>query len=221
MSSEGISPEEVKELTANVKTQINHTSYFLENLLFWAKSQLKGFNISPEVFDLQNIVQENIELASPQASQKKIALECKTATPVLVLADKNMVHLIIRNLLSNALKYCKEGDYVRLAYQNRQADVLVTIEDSGLGMTAEQLQGIFTPHTASTYGTNNEKGAGLGLLLCKDFIERNAGKIWVESEAGKGSTFFFTLPTAETENPYPAEGFLVEQLENGSALYRL
>ena len=222
MSREGISPTEVKELTTNVTTQINHTSYFLENLLFWAKSQLKGFRIEAEKFDLQELVQENIELAYPQAEQKKIILEAQNTEKVWVMADKNMTRLVLRNLLSNALKYSRQADHVTLAYQCRQADVLITIQDSGLGMNAEQMHTIFTPHTSSTYGTNQEKGAGLGLLLCKDFVERNGGEIWAESEAGKGSTFYFTLPLATAyETPHTTEEFLVEKLADGAKRYRL
>jgi two-component system, sensor histidine kinase and response regulator len=222
MSREDISPAEVRELTTNVTTQINHTSYFLENLLFWAKSQLKGFRIEAEKFDLQELVQENIELAYPQAEQKKIVLEAQNAETVWIMADKNMTRLVLRNLLSNALKYCRQGDRVTLAYQSRQVDVLVTIQDSGLGMTAEQMHAIFTPYTSSTYGTNQEKGAGLGLLLCKDFVERNGGEIWAESEAGKGSTFYFTLPLAREDNAPPQlDGFAVKDLENGGRLYKL
>ncbi|TAE17534.1 MAG: hypothetical protein EAZ95_06205 [Bacteroidetes bacterium] len=222
MSREDISPAEVKELTANVTTQINHTSYFLENLLFWAKSQLKGFHMEAERFNLQELVQENIELAYPQAEQKKIVLEARSHEMVWIMADKHMTRLVLRNLLSNALKYSRHADRVTLAYQRRQDHVLITIQDTGLGMTAEQMRSLFTPHTSSTYGTNQEKGAGLGLLLCKDFVERNAGKIWAESEAGKGSTFYFTLPLATADNThFQTDGFVAKELENGGTLYRL
>jgi len=221
MSSENISPQEIKDLTQNVKTQIHHTSYFLENLLFWAKSQLKGFHISPEVFDLQEVVAENCELALPQNEEKHIVLENKIDKPVLILADKNMTRLVFRNLLSNATKYCKKGDTISLAYQIKQDEVQIVVQDTGLGMTEDQLACLFTPHTGSTYGTNNEKGAGLGLLLCHDFITHNGGKIWVESEIGKGSTFYFTLPVGKVGEEQLDEEFVGEQLENGAMLYRL
>ncbi|TAE17535.1 MAG: hypothetical protein EAZ95_06210 [Bacteroidetes bacterium] len=222
MSREDISPAEVKELTTNVATQINHTSYFLENLLFWAKSQLKGFRTEAERFDLQELVQENIELAYPQAEQKKIILEAQNTEKVWIMADKNMTRLVLRNLLSNALKYGRQADRVTLAYQRRQDHVLITIQDTGLGMNTEQMRAIFTPYISSTYGTHQEKGAGLGLLLCKDFVERNGGEIWAESEAGKGSTFYFTLPLATAdETPHATEEFLVEKLADGAKRYRL
>ncbi len=221
MSKEDISLEEIKDLTLQAKNQINHTSYFLENLLFWAKSQFKGFQIEAESFDLAEVLQENLTLVLPQAEQKGVNLAYQAQAQALVLADHNMIRLVVRNLLSNAVKYCRQGDTIQLSYQIDNEQVTVSIQDTGIGMNAEQLKTVFTPHVASTYGTNNEKGAGLGLMLCKDFVERNAGKIWVESEAGKGSTFFFTLPIAQTENTDTADGFWVERLENGGTLYRL
>jgi signal transduction histidine kinase/Flp pilus assembly protein TadD len=222
MSKQDITPTEIQDLTEQAKVQINHTSYFLENLLFWAKSQLKGFHTEIEIFELQELVKENIELTYPQAEQKHIKLEVTIPENIWIIADKNMNRLVLRNLLSNALKYCRQGDTIHLTCEIRQDEVLVCVKDTGLGIQEEQLQTLFTPYTQSTYGTNNEKGAGLGLLLCKDFVERNGGKIWVESEAGKGSAFFFTLPVGKMEREkYPNEAFLVTQLENGGALYQL
>jgi two-component system, sensor histidine kinase and response regulator len=164
---------------------------------------------------------QNLTLVLPQAEQKGVNLAYQAQAQALVLADHNMIRLVVRNLLSNAIKYCKQGETIRLSYQTDNAQVTVSIQDTGIGMNVEQLKTVFTSHVASTYGTNNEKGAGLGLMLCKDFVERNAGKIWVESEAGKGSTFFFTLPIAQTENTDTEDSFWVERLESGGTLYRL
>jgi signal transduction histidine kinase len=115
----------------------------------------------------------------------------------LGFADSNTVNLVIRNLMTNAIKFTNDGGRVVIGAQEKPTEWLVSVKDNGVGMNADVLKMLFdktAPYT--TRGTANEKGTGLGLILCKEFIEKNGGKIWVESTEGKGSTFFFTLPKA-------------------------
>ena len=124
----------------------------------------------------------------------------KIKEKVTVFADNEMVKLVLRNLLSNAIKFSHSREKIILDSISDNGQVVVYVKDHGLGISNENQSKIFKYDNLSTYGTSNEKGMGLGLLLCKDFIESNGGKIWFESELEKGSTFYFSLPTKDSFN---------------------
>jgi signal transduction histidine kinase len=128
------------------------------------------------------------------AVQKSIILQNETDEDAFIMADLNMVNLILRNLISNALKFTNEGGNVSILSQEEGDFHQIIVIDNGMGISAEKVETLFTQHNnVSTQGTGNEKGTGLGLMLCKEFVEKNGGQIWVESEEGKGSSFYFTF----------------------------
>ncbi len=180
-----------KEVAASVQNTID----LLENLLVWASGQIKGVRVEPKKVNLYALAEENIGMLRTMAIQKNIALHNETDQDAFLYADANMVNLVLRNLLSNALKFTKEGGEVSILSEEFDNYHQISVIDNGVGIDVQKLESLFTAHmNVSTQGTANEKGTGLGLMLCKDFTEKNGGKIWVESEAGKGSSFMLTFP---------------------------
>ncbi|MBD1397069.1 tetratricopeptide repeat-containing sensor histidine kinase [Pontibacter sp. JH31] len=181
-----------------VKGQQN-VLWMLDNLFDWAKAQMEGFEADPKPLRMRELVDENLRLLMPLASSKGIILENKITSDISGFADKEMVRLVLRNLISNGIKFCREGDEVTLSAYFCQNMLVVSVKDTGVGMTPEIQQKLFGRGSYSSRGTANEKGSGLGLSLCKDFVEQNHGTIWVESTPGKGSNFMFTLPCVPEE----------------------
>ena len=185
-------PKHIKEL----KARFNHTRTLLNNLLDWTLLQMDKLSVQAAKIDVYNIVEENIQLLTSVQS-KDIRLINEVPRNAIGFADSNTINLVIRNLITNAIKFTNDGGTVRIAAREKDAEWLVSVKDNGVGMNNEVLKMLFdktAPYT--TRGTANEKGTGLGLILCKEFVEKNNGRIWVESEDGKGSTFFFTIRRA-------------------------
>lgn len=183
-------PNHVKE----IKARFNHTRTLLNNLLDWTLLQMDKLNLQPAKIDIRSIAEENIQLLN-SVHGKHISLLNEVPAQTIAFADSNTVNLVIRNLITNALKFTNDGGTVTIKGKMKSDEILVTVHDNGVGMKPEVLNMLFdktAPYT--TRGTANEKGTGLGLILCKEFVEKNGGKIWVESEEDKGSTFYFTLP---------------------------
>ena len=185
------------EMSKQVAASVQNTIDLLENLLVWAAGQIKGVQVEPKKVNLNKLAEVNCQMLFSMAQQKRITLTNDTDEDACIMADENMVNLIIRNLLSNALKFTPEGGSISILSQEEAFFHQIIVIDNGVGMNPEQLETLFTAHAnVSTQGTANEKGTGLGLMLCKEFVEKNGGKIWVESEEGKGSSFYFTFPKA-------------------------
>ncbi|MEJ1241324.1 tetratricopeptide repeat-containing sensor histidine kinase [Chryseolinea sp. T2] len=185
-------PKHIKEL----KARFNHTRTLLNNLLDWTLLQMDKLSVQAAKIDIYNIVEENIQLLTSVQS-KDIRLINEVPRNAIGFADSNTINLVIRNLITNAIKFTNDGGTVRIASREKDSEWLVSVKDNGVGMNNDVLKMLFdktSPYT--TRGTANEKGTGLGLILCKEFVEKNGGRIWVESEEGVGSTFFFTLPRA-------------------------
>jgi signal transduction histidine kinase len=183
-------PNHVKE----IKARFNHTRTLLNNLLDWTLLQMDKLNLQPTKIDIRSIAEENIQLLN-SVHGKQISLLNEVPAQTIAFADSNTVNLVIRNLITNALKFTNDGGTVTIKGKMKSDEILVTVHDNGIGMKPEVLNMLFdktAPYT--TRGTANEKGTGLGLILCKEFVEKNGGKIWVESEEERGSTFYFTLP---------------------------
>ena len=193
-----LSDEEITNISKELSDKINSTSIFLENLLNWAKSQMRGFNAIPEQVELKELTEENIELLRPIAAKKNIRLENNLPDDSNAFIDPNMINLILRNLISNAIKFSLSGGVIEVNSDKNEHYQTISIKDHGIGMTKETMNMLFKMHTFTTRGTANERGTGLGLYIAKNFVETNGGEIWVESEANSGSTFSFTIPT-ETE----------------------
>ena len=173
------------------------TFNLLENLLVWSRLQIGSVKIHPQPFILNNAIEESIDMITPQAKQKDIKISVKEMKAHRVFADKDSINLIVRNLLSNAVKFTPRQGTVTVIISEQEGFIETVIADTGAGMGKEVLAGLFRSSYLSTYGTNGEKGSGIGLLLVKDFVEKNGGIIRAESEPGAGSRFSFTLPKAE------------------------
>jgi two-component system sensor histidine kinase/response regulator len=189
----GMTIHDINHVAASIETQLNYTLLLLNNLLLWSKSQLQGMTAQPSQFDLQEVVAQNMALLSEGAKKKKITLHNHLPEYFLVFADRDMIDTVLRNLLSNAIKFTLEGGTVNVTFENHTDEYHVCIQDTGIGMNDKQLNNLFTTKLHSTLGTANEKGTGLGLMICKDFIAQNGGKIWVKSQLDKGSRFCFSI----------------------------
>ncbi|NOQ26081.1 MAG: hypothetical protein GQ564_12015 [Bacteroidales bacterium] len=174
---------------------VQSVSDLLENLLLWAKSQRNEIIFQPENISINAVINRNLQLFKSIADHKGIKLIVKVDSNLDVFADKNMLMTVVRNIVSNAVKYTSRGGVIEIGVEREDELSKVTIKDSGVGFSKETAMKIFdTKNFYTTSGTNNEMGSGLGLLLSKEFIDLNGGKIWAESEHKKGATFYFTLP---------------------------
>lgn len=171
------------------------TRSLLKNLLEWSRTQTGNIAYIPELFELSSILEEETDLLLSSAQQKGIELQLNIPINTSVYADKYMLRTIFRNIISNAIKYTYPGGIIKVSVENKQSDWQFKVMDNGVGMEPAVCENIFIIGAhKSEAGTQKEQGTGLGLILCKEFVERNAGKIWVESKLGEGSSFFFTLP---------------------------
>lgn len=204
MKDKAISPDEQDYFLSKLSENILVTDHLLNNLLYWAKSQMDGFTSNKVVFDIQQVVAQNIKLLKSRAAKKGIEISQQAKTdPLSVYADEAMIDLVIRNLIENAMKFSTQEDTIRLDIENDPAFIKLAIIDSGKGIALEDQPKIFNKLSSfTTYGTNNEKGSGLGLLLCKELLEKNDGLIWFESKPGAGSTFYITIPKPKAALPY-------------------
>ena len=161
----------------------------------WARSQRNEIVYAPEEIKLQKIVSSTIDLFTELTQNKGISVINNVQENTIVFADKNMLMTVLRNLISNAIKFSSSGKQILITADQNNNEQIITIKDEGTGISDENLLKLFrNAEHLTTFGTNGEKGSGLGLLLCKDFIEKHNGKIWAESELDKGSAFKFTLP---------------------------
>jgi signal transduction histidine kinase len=184
-----------QELIGDLNLSAKGLYLLLENLLQWSKSQTGDINISPQKFYIKELF-ENIEsLYKIQLQTKLIKIENNIDEKIQVSADINMLSTVVRNLLLNAIKFSYPESLIILKSCIQDKSVRIEVTDIGTGIDDDRLRNIFKlEHTQSIPGTNDEKGSGLGLILCKEFIELNGGKIWIESKIGVGSSFFFTIP---------------------------
>lgn len=193
-----LTQEQTQQMIPELAEKFKYTSTLLNNLLNWAKSQLEGYKVIPENFNLADQLAENQKVLSSQANDKNIDIENTLPQSVPVYADKNMISLVLLNLLSNAIKFTPENGQIELSAEEKDERVQFSIRDNGIGISEDQLNLLLSESSFyTTDGTNDEKGTGLGLILCKDFIHRNNGTFWAESEEGEGSTFYFTIPKGD------------------------
>lgn len=183
-------------LEQNLLTATNHTMQMLSNLLYWSKNQMDGQNIHLHRVNLLQTLQSTLEMEQMQASKKDIRFHYDVEEKLDVMADADMLQLVVRNLVSNAIKFTATGGAINVLAKTADKHVKITISDNGIGIDLNKQATLFSADTEVTYGTNNEKGAGLGLLLCKEFIERQNGKITFESTPGIGSNFYIYIPAA-------------------------
>ncbi len=191
---EMFSDELRQQIIDELRNEAESTYFLLDNLLLWAKNQKNNISIKPERLGIASLVDNNILLNSRFAESKKIRLMSTVSKDILAFADHNMINLVLRNLISNAVKFTEDGGEIVVSASESGDTVEIAVADTGVGIAeADQAKLFDSNNHISTYGTHHEKGSGLGLLLCKEFVEANGGTINVKSAPGKGSTFSFTL----------------------------
>jgi len=170
----------------------------LENLLTWSRSQTGKISFTPESVDVKDIIESNLSLLKDAAQSKEIFLASTLTEKLIAYADRNMVLTIIRNLITNAIKFSRKGDRIIVEVENAENWITIHISDTGIGIDDKAISKLFKiSETIKTEGTANERGTGLGLMLCKEFVDWHKGRIWVESQVGVGSRFSFTIPKAK------------------------
>jgi signal transduction histidine kinase len=176
--------------------EVTRSAYkLLEDLLEWARVQTGSFPFEPVYFPFRDVCQEVSGLLYANAKAKEVKVVCNKKEDIMVYADQEMLKTILRNLVSNAIKFSHHGDEVFITAESGETGVVVCVIDKGVGIDPQKVDKLFViTEIISTKGTSNETGTGLGLILCKEFVEAHGGKIWVESEIGNGSKFSFTLP---------------------------
>jgi len=190
-----LNDEELGGLLNRLEGTIYNTAAFLDNLLEWSKSQLEGITVNPIQVELRQIVAHNIKLMDSHIRTKSIKVQNNVPAGALAFVDLNMIHVVIRNLLSNAIKFCKANDEVIFETRLDGENIIFTISDTGPGISDIDLENLFNlAHTPNT-GTAGERGYHIGLILCQDMITQNHGSLKVNSQLGKGTTFFITLPS--------------------------
>ena len=194
LPSDTIGPEMYELLTMANQTTEDVFS-LLDNLLKWTKSQIGKLKVVYQDIDMVEVTEGVIEIFSMVAELKKISIRLKTPSKLEVYADIDMIKTVIRNLLSNAIKFSNEETEILVTVQEQEGMAVVSVKDSGCGIDEEnQKKLLHTDTHFSTFGTNNEEGSGLGLLLCQDFVIKNGGRLWFTSAKGEGSTFSFSIP---------------------------
>ncbi len=194
-----LSKEQIENYIDLINQSSQHTFKLLENLLSWAKTQTGKIEFAPSYVNLRQIIDETISVAAISAKNKIIEIEINIDSYQSVYADENMLKTIIRNLVSNAVKYTHKKGTIKISsinqiFNNKKYNV-IAIADNGMGIPKDKQEKVFNIESNyTTIGTEKEKGTGLGLILCKEFVEKHFGKIWCESEENKGSTFYFSLP---------------------------
>ena len=189
------SPAKLKEVLALQQKSLDNLCNLLENLLTWARIQRGLIEYHPQPILLDNVIMQNVDLLTPHARQKQITLRISSPDRIVVAADPQMLDAIVRNLLSNAVKFTHPGGLVEICVRQTETTVEVAVADTGIGIEAHNLPKLFQIQTKyKQLGTAREPGTGLGLILCKEFVEKHGGVIRVASEAGQGATFTVTLP---------------------------
>lgn len=197
MAKKGMmSEEDIMEILPELSKSVDGVTMLMENLLAWSRSQLKGEFVQKDNFDIVKLIQQQKNLMGQIAASKDISLEVQENQAVMVSADINMIELVLRNLLNNSIKFCRKGDKVWLGVKNGKDEVRIYVRDTGIGISPSNLERLRCGDAFSTFGSNNESGTGLGLLLVRDYVAKNGGSLIIESEENLGSEFSFILPKA-------------------------
>ena len=196
--TEGIRKLDIDEIEdiANCINKSAQSSYnLLEDLLLWARTQKGKIPFKPQKLNLKDICRHILNILNSNASAKSIKISYFAACEINVYADKEMLKTVLRNLVTNAIKFTDTGGVINISAEKTDSGITISVSDNGIGISTDNIKKLFNiSEVLSTKGTVGETGTGLGLLLCKEFVEKQGGKIWVESEVGKGSDFKFTLP---------------------------
>ncbi|MFO8066725.1 MAG: HAMP domain-containing sensor histidine kinase, partial [Bacteroidales bacterium] len=195
-----LSKEDLKELAVELDKSIIKINNLLDNLLVWSRSQSGRTVFQPQYLNISHIIEDSIEFIEGSITEKDVKVHNKISDDLVVYADKNMLDSIIRNLLTNAIKYSKIGGEISLNAEIKDNKAFISIADQGVGIPEENKSKILNSEIFfSTYGTKDEKGSGLGLHITKEFVKKHGGEIFFESEEGKGTVFTFSLPLEEEQ----------------------
>ena len=188
--------DEIQKMALSMRSAATKLFDLLENLLEWSRMQRGLINFEPGSFFLLPKISESLVLVQHAIAEKEIEIRYDVSEDLTVFADGNMFESIIRNLVSNALKFTAPGGNISITARSAGDHwVEIKVNDTGIGMNKEMVENLFRLDTnTNRIGTEGEPSTGLGLIICKDLIKKHGGKLWVESEEGKGSTFYFTLP---------------------------
>jgi signal transduction histidine kinase len=190
--------QDIKQVAYGLQSATRSTFKLLENLLSWARLQSGMVELQPRLLDLCGLVEETLQFLQTTAQQKEISLSHAVDPEILAYADPNMVSTVLRNLISNALKFTYPGGSVAVSAHPHGDMVELVVADTGIGINSDYLTRLFRiDQSYRRAGTDNEKGTGLGLILCKELIEKNGGRIWAESQENQGASLHFTLPARQ------------------------
>jgi len=197
----------IKNISLLLNDSARQGHALLENLLEWSRSQTGKLEFNPQKLNIKDLIKENIANMRSHVVNKNITVKFEIAKDLEVMADKDMINTVLRNLLSNAVKFTPKNGKISITAFMLQDRVTIGVADTGIGISQENINNLFRMDVKYTsIGTEHEKGTGLGLLLCKEFVEKHGGNIWVESQVGKGSEFKFTIPSGNPENFLPQMG---------------
>ena len=204
LSAHMITPDERAGIEKELLLITGNTSELLQNLLSWSKSQMEGTAVKLVPLNIYGLLHSSLDVQEKIAANKGIRLSYSLDDSVHIIADHDMLQLVVRNLVSNAIKFTEPNGEIKIKSFIKKDHCELVVKDSGKGIPKEVQEHIFTLKTASTFGTQNEKGVGLGLVLCKEFTEMQGGRIWFDSEEQKGTTFYISLPLhADTQIEMP------------------
>lgn len=193
-----LTPEEAKEFIGMISASNTQTFNLMDDLLSWIKSQNKELRLVKVPILVHPLVDEIVALFRNQLRQKRITIELDCPGGVVITADQNMFETVMRNLINNAIKFSRSDSIIRLSVVLDDGFVRFAVQDHGVGMSPEKMSRIWVSAFESEPGTAGERGSGVGLNLCKTYVENHGGQIWVESEVGVGTTFHFTIPDGQT-----------------------
>jgi len=194
VQEKNVSPAELKEMIPNVVNDLNYAVGLMDNLLQWARSQMQADVVYPQKVDIGKLIKDVVKLLRLQADAKQIRIESNQGEGVYGYVDKDMMNLVLRNLVSNAIKFTPVNGTISVGVSENQYLVEVFVQDNGTGISEEALKKINGSGFYTTKGTASESGTGLGLMLCKEYLARNGGHLHIESQQGMGSVFSFSLP---------------------------
>jgi len=188
--------EKIEKQLKIISEAMSKTYVLLDDLVIWSKSQSGKLPFNPQKYSFDRICHEVIHSIEGSASYKNISIQLQENESTILFVDYNMLKTILRNLISNAIKFTNPNGFIKIYSENKKNESIITILDNGIGIAEDKIKKLWQDSEEHTsLGTNKEKGTGLGLKICKEFVEKNGGKIWVESEIGKGSKFKFSIPT--------------------------
>ena len=192
---ENFSEQEIKEYNKLILQSSKTLSALLDNLLTWSRSQREKIKVTPKSFTVHPMVEKCFSLLQHNAEKKKIKMNNRVPVEAVAYADVDMTTTILRNLISNAIKFTSAGGTIAANAQLKDGILIVEVRDTGIGIPQDKIENLFEPdQTHVNLGTEGEKGTGLGLIICKDFAEKNKGELWAESKMGEGSVFYLSIP---------------------------